>query len=67
MLVTRVGAATQQATSLQAGDVIFQVNRTAVGTAEELQRAFAAAAGRGAVTLWFERRGATWRSTFYVR
>jgi serine protease Do len=66
-LVFEVAPDIQRVTQLRPGDVVFQVNRAAVRGAEDLQEAFKQAAGRGAITLWFERRGATWRTTFYVQ
>jgi serine protease Do len=57
----------EQGTGLRSGDVILQINRARVMRAEDLQRAFAAAAGAGAVTVWFERAGRLGRTAFYVR
>ncbi len=66
-LVYEVSSEMQRVTQLRPGDVVFQVNRTPVAGADDLEQALTAAAGRGAVTLWFERRGTTWRSTFSIR
>src|SRR5438105_7608126 len=57
----------QQATGLSSGDVILQINRVRVSSADDLRRAFAAAAGAGAATVWFERDGRLNRTAFYVR
>jgi serine protease Do len=57
----------EQATGLRSGDVIVQINRTRVASAEDLRRVFSAAAGAGAVTVWFERQGQLGRTAFYVR
>ena len=57
----------QEATGLQSGDVILQINRVRVSGADDLRRAFAATAGAGAVTVWFERSGRLERTAFYVR
>jgi serine protease Do len=57
----------EQGTGLRSGDVLLQINRARVMRAEDLQRGFAAAAGAGAVTVWFERAGRLGRTTFYVR
>ena len=57
----------QQATGLASGDVILQINRARVSSAEDLRRAFTAAAGAGAATVWFERGGRLNRTAFYVR
>lgn len=67
VLIYDIGANTQQATGLTPGDVVFQVNRQKVTTADELRQAFAAAAGNQAITVWFERNGMVGRSAFYVR
>ena len=66
-LIYNMGDAAQRGTGLQPGDVIFQINRQGVGTAEDLRRVFAAAAGAGPVTVWFERGGVVGRTTFYVQ
>ena len=66
-LIYNMGEASQRGTGLQPGDVIFQINRQGVATAEDLKRGFAAAAGAGPVTVWFERGGVVGRTTFYVQ
>jgi len=66
-LLYRIGEETQRATGLQEGDVIFLINRVQVASAEELRRAFERATGRGAITVWFERDGRTFRTQFYVQ
>jgi serine protease Do len=57
----------QEATGLQSGDVILQINRVRVSSADDLGRAFAATAGAGAVSVWFERSGRLERTAFYVK
>jgi len=57
----------EEATGLRSGDVILQINRVRVSSADDLRRAFAATAGAGAVTVWFERAGRLQRTAFYVR
>src|SRR5213593_3298875 len=57
----------QQATGLQSGDVVLQINRVRIGSAADLPRAFSAAVGGGAVTVWFERAGRLGKTAFYVR
>ncbi len=57
----------QEATGLQSGDVILQINRVRVSSADDLRRAFAATAGAGAVSVWFECSGRLERTAFYVR
>lgn len=65
-LIYQISDDAQQATGLRTGDVVFQINRQAVRSAEDLQRLFKTAAGRDPVTVWFERAGSVGRSTFYV-
>jgi serine protease Do len=67
VLIADIGEASQRATGLQPGDVIFQINRQRVANADDLQRAFRAATGGGAITVWFDRGGSVGRSTFYVQ
>jgi len=57
----------EEATGLRSGDVILQINRVRVSSADDLRRGFAATAGAGAVTVWFERSGRLERTAFYVR
>ncbi|HYD54861.1 MAG TPA: trypsin-like peptidase domain-containing protein [Gemmatimonadaceae bacterium] len=52
---------------LQAGDVITQVNRTPVATADEAARAIDYYAGRGPITVFFEHAGQLYRSDFVLR
>jgi S1-C subfamily serine protease len=66
-LIAALGPETQQATGLRPGDLIFQIDRTRVESAEDLQRALRAAAGRGAVTVWLERTRSLIRVSFYVK
>jgi len=67
VLIYDIGQEAQQATGLQPGDVVFQVNRLRVASAEDLRRAFTQATGGGAISLWFERDGEIGRTAFYVR
>src|SRR5213594_2339566 len=57
----------EEATGLRSGDVILQINRVRVSSADDLRRAFAATAGAGAGTVWYERSGRLERTAFYVR
>ena len=66
-LIYRIGDATQDATGLRPGDVILQVNRQAVATAEDTRRAFRAAAGRTPVRVYVERGGQLGVADFYVQ
>jgi len=66
-LIYQIGDDAQQATGLRTGDVIFQINRTTVRSAEDLKRLFGAASGGQPVTVWLERGGSVGRTTFYVQ
>ena len=52
---------------LQPGDVITQVNRTAISSADEAARAIDYYAGRGPITVFFEHAGQMYRSDFVLR
>jgi serine protease Do len=67
VLIYEIGAEAQRATGLRPGDVIFQINRLRVDSADDLRRAFRTAEGGGAATVWFERGRAVGRTSFYVR
>ena len=66
-LIYDIPAEMEEATGLRSGDVILQINRTRVSSADDLRRAFGGAAGSGAVTVWFEREARLGRTAFYVR
>ncbi|MBI4501140.1 MAG: trypsin-like peptidase domain-containing protein [Gemmatimonadetes bacterium] len=66
-LIYRIGAATQEATGLDEGDVVFQVNRQTVSSAEDLRQALRAVRGGSPVRIYFERGGDMVVSDFYVR
>jgi serine protease Do len=66
-LIYRIGPDTEEATGLMAGDVILQINRQSIATAEEARRAFRLAAGRTPVRVYFERSGQLGFADFYVR
>lgn len=52
---------------LQAGDVIVQVNRTPIGSADEAARAIDYYGGRGPIQLFFERGGRVYSTDFQLR
>jgi len=66
-LIYRIGEATQDATGLRQGDVILQINRQSVATADDTRRAFRGAAGRTPVRVYFERGGQLGIADFYVQ
>jgi serine protease Do len=52
---------------IEAGDVIVQINRTAIGSAEDVSRALDYYAGRGPIRLFFERQGQISSTDFVIR
>ena len=52
---------------MRAGDVIVQVNRTPIGSAEDVSRALDYYAGRGVIRLFFERQGQIYPTDFVIR
>ncbi|NIS63900.1 MAG: trypsin-like serine protease [Gemmatimonadales bacterium] len=67
-LVYEIGAAAGRSTGLQAGDVIFRINRQQITHAEDVQRVFREAAGsRAPIRVYFERSGGRGWTDFYVR
>jgi serine protease Do len=66
-LIYNLGAEAQRSTGLIPGDVIIQINRDPIATADDVAPAFRRAAGRGAVRVFFERNGQRGWTDFYVR
>jgi serine protease Do len=56
-----------QELGMQAGDVIVQINRTPVQSAEDVSRALDYYAGRGVIRLFFERQGQIYPTDFVIR
>jgi serine protease Do len=52
---------------IQPGDVIIQINRTPIGSAEDVSRALDYYAGRGPIRLFFERQGQIASTDFVIR
>lgn len=52
---------------LQPGDVIVQINRMRVSSAEDAARAIDYYAGRGYITMWFEHQGSIFSTDFSIR
>lgn len=52
---------------LRAGDLIVQINRVPIDSAEDAARVLRAVAGRGGVRLFFEREGRLMSRAFHVR
>lgn len=56
-----------QELGMQAGDVIVQINRTPITSAEDVSRALDYYAGRGVIRLFFERQGQIFPTDFVIR
>ena len=66
-VIYRVSDRVAQEIGLQSGDVIVQVNRSPVESAEEVARALDALAGRGPIRVYFERGGRVFSTDFSIR
>ena len=66
-VIFRVSDRVSAEIGLQAGDVIVQVNRTAVASADEAARAVDYYADRGPIRLFFERGGRVFSTDFSIR
>ena len=56
-----------QELGLQPGDVIVQINRSPIASAEDVSRAVDYYAGRGVIRLFFERQGQIFPTDFVIR
>jgi serine protease Do len=65
-LVNRVSDRVQQQIGLQTGDVIVQINRTPIASAEDVNRILTAY-GRGALRMYFERGGQIYATEFSLQ
>jgi S1-C subfamily serine protease len=66
-LIFDIGAAAQRSTGLRSGDVIYQINRQRVASAEDVPDIIRDVSRRGAVRVYFERGGSHGYTDFYVR
>jgi serine protease Do len=66
-LILNVGQATGNELGVQQGDVIVQINRTAVETAEDAARALNYYGGRGVIRMFLEREGTVYSTDFIIR
>jgi serine protease Do len=64
-LITGISSELQSQLGLVAGDVIVQVNRTRIRSAEEAAAAFEAVRGTGRIVMYFERNGDYNMRNFY--
>jgi serine protease Do len=66
-LIYRVSDRVAADLGIQAGDVIVQINRTPIESADEAARAIDAYAGRGLIRLYYERGGRAYFTDFIIR
>lgn len=66
-MVYQITADVSDQLGIQKGDVIIQINRTPIRTADDAARAINAAAGRGLVRMLFEHQGNIYITDFAVR
>jgi serine protease Do len=66
-LIVTVGSNTAQEIGVQTGDVIVQINRTPVRSAEDVAKAIDYYSARGAITMFVERSGSVYRTDFLIR
>jgi serine protease Do len=66
-LIYRVSDRVASDLGIQAGDVILQINRTPIESADEAARAIDAYAGRGLIRMYYERGGRPYFTDFIIR
>jgi len=66
-LVASISSQLSSELGLQKGDVLVQVNRTAITSAEQAKRIFENLRGRGELSLWIERNGSYIARDLYWR
>ena len=66
-LIYRVSDRVAADLGIQAGDVIVQINRTPIESADEAARAIDAYAGRGLIRMFYERAGRSYFTDFIIR
>jgi serine protease Do len=66
-LIYRVSDRVAADLGIQTGDVIVQINRTPIGSADEAARAIDAFAGRGLIRMFYERGGRPYFTDFIIR
>ena len=66
-VIVRVGQSTADELGVQPGDVIVQINRTRVASADDAAKALNYYAGRGPIQMVVERAGSLYTTTFIMR
>jgi serine protease Do len=66
-LILRVGPSTAEELGVQPGDVVVQINRTQIMSAQDAAKALDYYAGRGVIRMFLERGGAIYTTDFIIR
>jgi serine protease Do len=66
-LVYNVSERVAREIDIQPGDVIVQINRTRITSADEAARALEYYGGRGYIQMWYERQGSIYTTDFAIR
>jgi serine protease Do len=66
-LILQVGPQTAEQLGVQPGDVIVQINRTPITSAQDAAKALDYFSGRGAIKMFFERGGNVYWTDFIIR
>ncbi|MEX2178173.1 MAG: trypsin-like peptidase domain-containing protein [Gemmatimonadaceae bacterium] len=66
-LITQAGASTAEELGVQPGDVIFQINRTPITSAQQAAEALEYYGGRGVIRMFLERGGSIFNTDFVMR
>ena len=66
-LIYRASDRVTQELGMSPGDVIVQINRTPVTSAEDVTRALDYYAGKGTIRVFFEHEGSIYPTDFYIR
>ena len=66
-LILTVGPQTAEQLGVQPGDVIVQINRTPIASAQDAAKALDYFSGRGAIRMYFEREGNIYTTDFIIR
>jgi serine protease Do len=66
-LILQVGPQTAEQLGVQVGDVIVQINRTQITSAQDAAKALDYYGGRGVIRMFLERGGAIYTSDFIIR
>jgi len=66
-LVYNVSQRVADQIGVQPGDLILQINRTRINSADEAAKALDYYGGRGYITMWFEHQGRVYQTDFAIR